>query len=745
MPWLLRHHRYRRHVREIDLATDAPRSFLTFMRANRLLFVAGLVGGLALSDLPAADSAPETPKKPVATNYQGVTVEDPFQWLEEDNEPQVKAWSAAQNQRTRQYLDKLPDRAAIEKQLTEWYAKISPSYFSLVSRPGILFVMKFQPPKQQPLLVTLASADDLKSERVGIDPNVLDAKGTTAIDWFVPSLDGKRVAVSLSKGGSEDGTLRFYETAAGKALPDTIAHVQYPTAGGSAAWNADGTGVYYTRFPRKGERPDADLNFYQQIYFHKLGTSDTEDTYSIGKDFPRIAEIALESSRDGKYILATVANGDGGDFAHYLLGPDGTWKQVTQFSDQIKAARLGRDNALYLLSRADAPRGKILRLPLEVPELKNAAEIVASGDAVIEHIVPSTDALYVGDLLGGPSQIRRFDLNGKNEMVIPIPQISAVQEMLALEDGSLLFRDVNYTEPAAWFHCASEKTEPVKTALRNTSPVSFADIDVRREFATSKDGTKIPLNIIFQKGMKRDGHNPTLLYGYGGYGISMSPSFDFTRRLWFDRGGVYVVANIRGGDEFGEEWHKAGNLTKKQNVFDDFAAAAEYLIKENYTRPEKLTMQGGSNGGLLMGAMITQHPDLMRAVVSQVGIYDMLRVELAPNGAFNVTEFGTVKDPEQFKALYAYSPYHHVVDGTKYPGILMMTGANDGRVAPYHSRKMIARLDEANKSENPILLRTSSSAGHGMGTALSERIKQLADIYAFLFAQLDMRRMTKYE
>ena len=715
------------------------------MIANRFLFLISTLSGLALVTLSAIEPAPETPKKPVSNEYHGTTVEDPYQWLEQDSDPQVKAWSDAQNQRARQYLDKLPDRAAIEKQLTEWYAKTSPSYFSLVSRPGILFAMKFQPPKQQPLLVTLASADDLKSERVVLDPNVLDAKGTTAIDWYAPSLDGKHVAVSLSKGGSEDGTLHFYETATGKALPDTIAHVQYPTAGGSAAWDADGTGVYYTRFPRKGERPEADLNFYQQIYFHKLGTPDTEDIYCIGKDFPRIAEIVLEASRNGRYILATVANGDGGDFAHYLLEPHGAWKQITQFSDQIKAARLGRDNALYLLSRAGAPRGKILRLPLETPELSKAVEIVPTGEPVIEQIVPTADALYVGDLLGGPSQIRRFGLDGKGETIIPTPKISAVQEMLALEDGSLLFRDVSYTEPAAWFQSVKEQTEPVKTALRSTSPVSFADIEVTREFATSKDGTRIPVNIIFRKGMKRDGQNPTLLYGYGGYGISMSPNFDFTRRLWFDRGGLYVVANIRGGGEFGEGWHKAGNLTKKQNVFDDFAAAAEYLIKEKYTRPEKLAIQGGSNGGLLMGAMITQHPDLMRAVVSQVGIYDMLRVELAPNGAFNVTEFGTVKNPEQFKALYAYSPYHHVVDGTKYPSILVMTGANDGRVAPYHSRKMIARLDEANKSKNPILLRTSSSAGHGIGTALSERIKQLADIYAFLFAQLGMNKMTKSE
>lgn len=706
------------------------------MSLNSLLLSLIAAAALCLITIARAGPGVETPKKAVTNEYQGVKVQDDYQWLENDADPAVKTWSDAQNQRTRAYLDNLPDRAAIEKQLTEWYAKSSPSYSALVARPGVLFGLKFQPPKQQQMLVTLASADDLKSEKIVIDPNAIDAKGETAIDWFAPSRDGRYVAASISEGGSEDGTLHIYETATGKALPDSIAHVQCPTAGGSAEWDADGSGIYYTRFPRKGERPEADLNFYQQVYFHKLGTPDSEDSYSIGKEFPRIAEIKLEASRDGKYILATVANGDGGDFAHYLLGPDGTWKQVTQFSDQIKAARLGRDNALYLLSRADAPRGKILRLPLDKPELTNASVIVSTSDAVIQFMEPTADALYVADLLGGPSQIRRFDLDGQHGMVIPIPKISAVTEMESLNDNSLLFRDVSYTEPAAWFHCTDARKAPEKTALVNTTPVSFADIEVTREFATSKDGTKVPLNIVHKKDAKLDGNNPTLLYGYGGYSISMSPNFDFTRRLWFDRGGVYVVANIRGGGEFGEEWHKAGNLTKKQNVFDDFAAAVEHLIKEKWTRPEKLAIQGGSNGGLLMGAMIAQHPELMHAVVSSVGIYDMLRVELAPNGAFNVTEFGTVKDPEQFKALYAYSPYHHIVDGAKYPSILMMTGANDGRVAPYHSRKMVARLDEANKSNNPILLRTSSIAGHGIGTALSERIKQQADMYSFLFAQL---------
>jgi prolyl oligopeptidase len=278
------------------------------------------------------------------------------------------------------------------------------------------------------------------------------------------------------------------------------------------------------------------------------------------------------------------------------------------------------------------------------------------------------------------------------------------------------------------------------TALAAKSPADFSKDEVVREFATSQDGTKIPLNILRPKKAKLDGQNPVLLYGYGGYGVNLSPGFSAARSLWLDHGGIYVVANLRGGGEFGEEWHKAGSLTNKQNVFDDFAACAQYLIDKKYTQPSKLAVQGASNGGLLMGAFLTQHPGLARAVVAQVGIYDSLRTELEPNGAFNVTEFGTVQNLDQFKALYAYSPYHHVLDGTRYPSVLLMTGDHDGRVNPYNSRKMAARLQASSRDPfpSPVYLRTTASAGHGFGTALDERIAQEADAWAFLYDQLEM-------
>lgn len=708
----------------------------------RVFRIAAVVGLAFIGFCARGFDYPATPKEPVTNTYFGTAVVDNYQWLENFNNPTVKAWSAAENKIARAYLDKLPARESIAERLKKLYSATSANYSDLDYRRGTFFALKFKPPAQQPWVITLKSPDDLASERVVLDPNKLNPKGTTAMDFFVPSHDGKKIAVSLSENGSEDGTLWIYDVESGKPLPDTIPHVNFPTGGGSVAWNENDSGVYYTRYPKAGERPEADLQFYQQVYFHQLGTPIEQDRYEIGKDFPRIAEISLDSSRDGKFLLATVANGDGGDYAHYLLGPDQHWIQLTQFSDRVKTGVFGRDGALYLRTFENAPHGKILRMPLDTPGLANANLVVPESTAVIEGYLASDSGLYVQDLIGGPSQIRYFDLKHQGApKLVPLKPVSAVQGMLCPEGDELFYRNITFIDPFVWmaYEPASGKATP--TALAGTSPADFSDMEVVREFATSKDGTKIPMNIIRCKGTKLNGQNPTLLYGYGGYSISLSPNFSVGRRIWFDQGGIYVVANLRGGGEYGEEWHKAGNLTRKQNVFDDFAACAEYLIKHGYTRRDKLAVEGASNGGLLMGAFLTQHPDLVRAVVSHVGIYDSLRSELEPNGVFNVTEFGTVKNREQFEALYAYSPYHHVVDGTKYPAVLFLTGDNDGRVNPFHSRKMTARLQAANKSKYPIFLRTTSIAGHGIGTGLDERIAEDADVYAFLFDQLGMKYM----
>jgi prolyl oligopeptidase len=691
-------------------------------------------------------------KTTVIDEYHGVKVPDTHRWLEEGENPAVKAWTNDQNLITRSYLDALADRGEVKERLNGLFSRVAASYGGLVSRGGRIFALKFQPPKEQHVLVVLSSTTDLDSEKVVLDPNEMEPKGHMAMDWFVPSPDGSLVAVSLSEYGSEDGTLYFYETETGRLLPDTIPRVQCPTGGGSAAWTPDGKAIYYTRYPRAGERVAEDLSFYQQIYCHQLGSLESTDVYSAGKDFPRIGLITLKTSRDGCWLLASVANGDGGEYAHYVLnllgGVNAPWRQFSAFKDGVKSADFGCDGAsLYLRSVSGAPRGKILRLPLNGSvDLTDATIVVPEGGAVIESFEVTASYLYVVDLIGGPSRIRRFDHNGENGLELPIPAGCGVSSFAALADSNdddrVLYRQTSFIQPDAWWlydpSFSEETGRATITALVSTSPVDFSDIEVVREFAVSKDGTRIPLNIIRRKETALTGKNPTLLYGYGGYGHSLRPQFNFTQRLWFDRGGVYVVANIRGGGEYGEEWHLNGNLTRKQNVFDDFAACAQYLIDSGYTCSAKLAVEGRSNGGLLMGAFLTQHPQLARAVVSHVGIYDMLRVELDPNGAFNVTEFGTVKNAAQFRALHAYSPYHNVVDGTDYPSVMLLAGERDGRVNPANSRRMAARLQEATTSANPILVRLSSGAGHGAGTSLTERIAEQVDVITFLYSQLKM-------
>ena len=690
-------------------------------------------------------------KRPVVDTYWGTSVTDEYRWLEDWNDPAVKAWSEAQNAWARRHLDALPGVAALREEVTRLRSIAIPRYYALTAAGPSLFALMFEPPKQQSWLVVMTSENDPSSARVLVDPNRLDPSGGTLIDWYVPSPDGNRVAVSLSEGGSERGNARVFEAATGREIGEMVPRVNYGTALGSLAWDADGSGFYYTRYPREGERPPADMDFYVQVFHHRIGSPTAGDRYEIGRDFPRIAEIDLDRSPDGAWTLANVQNGDGGEFVQYLRFRDGRWTQLTSYSDRVIDAVFGHDGSLYLLSRAGAPRGKVLRLPLSAeagPSLERATPLIPEGDGVIkagftgpDGIVPTPERLFVVEGVGGPDRVRIFDLAGRELGALPVPPVSSVSQVLTLPGrghDAVLFRAASYLEPSAWYRWEVKPggATAAKTALARPWPVDFGDAEVVREFAVSRDGTRVPINVIRRKGIGLNGTNPTLLTGYGGYGMSQVPSFDPGLRVWLDRGGVWAEANLRGGGEFGEAWHRAGALTAKQNVFDDFLACARHLIAAGYTSPQRLAIEGGSNGGLLMGAALTQAPELFRAVVSHVGIYDMLRVELSPNGAFNVPEFGTVKDEAQFRALHAYSPYHRVNDGTAYPAVLMLTGANDPRVDPMQSRKTTARLQAANPSGRPVLLRTSGSTGHGGGTPLAEAIAQEVDVWAFLCHEL---------
>jgi len=721
------------------------KSFLSHTGQVCCLSAAALTLAAALLAVPlnASQVSGGTTKSPQVFSYWGTQVVDNYRWLENGANQEVQNWWQAQNQATRKYLDALPDRIPIVAELKRLYGGSSPEFSGLIQAGGRLFAFKDDPKKEQPLLVALGSFGDTAGARVVFDPSLFDTSGLTTIDFFEPSSEGRVIAMSLSRAGSEDGSLYFLDVASGKLLPDVIAGVAYPTGGGSVCWNADNTGVYYTRYPHKGERADSDLHFYQQVYHHKLGADVSKDTYEIGVDFPRIAEIVLSRSFDGRSILAAVANGDGGEYEHYLKTPSGNWTQITKLEDRITDVQFGHDQALYLLSINGTPRGSILRMPLSDPELERTSVAVEQGESTIESFTSGVSKLFLVEQQGGPSRLGIVDIKTGQRDTLPGLPVASAGTPIWLHNDEVLFTQQSYLKPSAYYRYYAATDSVCETALRKRSLADYSDVEVIREFAVSKDGTKIPMNIIMKKGIKRDGSNPTILYGYGGFGISMSPGFSANRSIWASQGGIYVTANLRGGGEFGEEWHQAGCLTRKQNVFDDFIACAEHLIKSGYTNPKKLAIQGGSNGGLLMGAALTQRPELFRAVSSRAGVYDMLRVELSPNGSFNTTEFGTVRDSAQFEALYAYSPFHRVIDGKAYPAVLLTVGENDGRVDPMQSRKMTARLQEATTSGHPILLRVSTTSGHGQGSSLSDEIETEADTWAFLFDQLGIKYLNR--
>lgn len=684
---------------------------------------------------------PESRRKDTTNSYHAVVVADPYQWLEDWSSAEVKAWSAAQNGVARSFLDALGHRAEIAKRVEAVVSADTVSYYAAQRIGDQAWFMKYAPPKQQPFLVQINADGDLSSERVIFDPAAADESGSTSVEWFEVSPDGKLLAIALTKAGAEIADLHIIDLASGERVDEVVPRVNGPTAGGDISWDSDSAGFYYTRYPRDGEKSAADQNFYQQLWHRRLGTPLSDDRYEIGELFDRIAEIrVLQHPGSGK-VLLTMQYGDSGRFQLYLRETNGAWHRLSRYEDQLVQATFIDEDSLLVLSRESAPRGKFMRMDISaLPETQLELMIPEVGDAFASDFygdptfIVHGERIYAKTLSGGPQDLQVFDLNGQKKPG-PNLSVSGVGQIIPWDDG-VMVRHYSYLSPNSWLLFDGAQTN--KHPLSSTSSVDFKDYKVVREFASSRDGTRVPVNIILPTDAVLDGSSPLLLTGYGGYGISLAPGFNPTLKAWLEQGGIYAQANLRGGGEYGEDWHQQGMLTKKQNVFDDFHAVMQHLVEARYTRVDKLAIEGGSNGGLLMGAMIAQHPTDFRATISHVGIYDSIRSELSPNGAFNIPEFGTVKDPEHFKALFAYSPYHNLKK-TAYPAILFMTGENDGRVDPMHSRKMTAALQFVNTSDEPVLLRTSGNTGHGSGTPLNETISQQVDRLVFLFDSLGMQ------
>jgi prolyl oligopeptidase len=677
----------------------------------------------------------ETRREPVTTTYHGVEVVDDYQWLEDEGSDPTREWTAAQDARTQEYFASLPFRDPIRRRFEEILKVESTSYRGLSRGGSTYFALKNQPPLQQPFLVALPGLDDVTSERVLVDPNAIDESGATTIDWYAASPDGSRVAVSLSEHGTEDGTLHVYDVATGESVDSPLAHVNSGTAGGSLAWRSDSTGFWYTR------HPGDELGFNQEVWFHRIGADD--DRRELAGVFAdnRITENFLFASPDGRWAMDLAQKGDGGEWQVFVLRQDGDggWRMVADIGDQCIRAVFG-GSSLFLLSLRDAPHGQVLRLDLDAgASLDEAAVVVPESKPTIEEIAATDARLWVVDIDGGPSGIRAFDHDGSARPAVPLPPICSIESPVALGRNEVAWAVETFVSPRSWWVQPDNAAEPRRTALDTVTPVEFGGIEVERVFATSKDGTRVPINLMARAGTPKDGSAPAVLYGYGGYAVSLKPSFVPSRLVWLEQGGVYAVANIRGGGEYGREWHHAGRLATKQNCFDDFAACADHLVAAGVTSRERLGIMGGSNGGLLMGAVLTQRPDVAAAVVCAVPVLDALRSELTPNGAFNVTEFGTVRDPEMFKALYAYSPYHNVVDGTAYPPVLFTAGEFDPRVEAHHAKKMVARLQAATSSDQPILLRMESG-GHGVGQSLDQMVGLVTDYYTFFFDRLGVPR-----
>jgi prolyl oligopeptidase len=698
----------------------------------------------AQTPLSSAGSPPDTPKHDVTDDYFGTKIVDQYRWLEDLKSPEVSAWMKAQNDYTRSVLDRIPGREKLQARIAE-LDNTGVRVGAFQSYGGRWFYLRRAPGEDNQKLYTRDGVNG--SERLLLDPETLTAKGVHySIDYYTPSPDGNLVAIGISPGGSENSVLHVLDAATGRDLGERIDRAQF----GSVAWLPNDHSFFYNRLHKPAPDEPRPLHYLNsRVYLHSLGGDPDTDAAVFGNGLsPAVSAVDSDIPFVGlpvgsKYLIGVIAHGVQNEQTIYIAkladvhDASAPWHKVVDVEDEVTGADIQGDQ-LYLTTHHSASRFKVLRVNLPDGDVKSAEVVVPASEAVVTTIAAAADALYVQKLDGGIGKLWRVPFDGGTPTQIRLPFDGAIQELFtnASEPGAFI-RTASWTKSPVFLHYDPKSDAMTDTKVLPPSPVDFSAIESEEVKAKAADGTLVPLSIIHKRGLKLDGSHPTLLHGYGSYGITYDPSFDPSSLAWLERDAVIAVAHVRGGGEYGEDWHNGGRKATKENTIDDFIACAQYLIDHKYTSPKHLAGEGTSAGGITVGGAITGRPDLFAAALDNVGMSDDLRAELQVNGPANIPEFGTVKNEDDFHHLLAISGYHRIKDHTPYPAVLLTTGINDPRVDPWQMDKMTARLQAATSSGKPVLLRVDYDAGHGgIGATRSQHTALLTDQYSFLLWQL---------
>ena len=690
----------------------------------------------------AGNRAPKTEERPVTDNYHGKDVVDKFRWLEDGESAEVKAWTKAQNEHTNSKLHTIPERAQVVERLTELFSGKNADHPYTVGERE--FVFKRVPGQNQAALFQKdAGTGELKAV---LDPNAWSKDGTEALDWHYHSPKGNLLVYGRSSGGDEWSRLHILDLNTGQEREEVIPR----TRAAAIAWEPDESGFYYTKYPSAGEVPAGEEDYHRHVFHHKLGDDPSKDPKVFGEGLPKEAWPSVTLSPNGDKLLFTVSQGWTRD--DMFLQDVKTGERTTLIEGtEAKSSAEFVDNGskIQVLTTLDAPRKRLLEIDVAKPQQDHWVELLPQDkEATLEEVTRVDGKIYANYLRNAHSDVSIFETTAegvKETGKVELPGIGTVSGLSKTDDGKLNFNYSSYNFPSASLELEAGATKPV-VKTQDEVPFDFENYEVKQEWFRSVDGTKVPMFIVHKKGLEMDGETPTLLYGYGGFDVNMTPGFSKSTAHWLEEGGIYAVANLRGGGEFGAEWHEAGTFEKKQNVFDDFISAGQHLVVKGYTSPGKLAVAGGSNGGLLTGAAVTQAPELIKAAVVQVPLLDMVRYDEFGIAKLWRAEYGSASDSGQFDYIKAYSPYHNVRSkleriGIPYPATLLMAGEKDSRTDPLHARKFAAELQRAqgrDQERNPILLQVEANAGHGAGKPVGKVVESEADKWIFLESQLGM-------